>query len=860
MRTLPSSVLHPTAHNLQYGGVDAAVTRALVDLQNDMTPEQEFVAALEQSVTPIYIIMGLRGLRLDEAAAQAAVRSAQEQLDAITAEAAGLVQTELGWEEFNLLSPPQLAAALYGPREPEVCTTCGGTGRVVTQPAAVIERISEKTGKVLKPKVLKERSKACPERHTLPGCGVAPYHDDKSGNVTVQEEKLQKLIERETKQHDALKRPSVRKTRKALAIRLAELRLDAAALAKEVEFYIAPRMLNGRYGFEIKIGTDTLRTSSTSNAYGEGCLPFDAEVLTPNGWKQIGECSKVETIAQWEDGALTFLPATQYNAVTTQLVTWPSGRCVTPGHTMPWYSKRGKFKTTAAADIVERCGAMLPVSGTLVGKDTIPYPRLWVAAMADGSREGDRWRFSFKKRRKIDRFKVLCAAYGVKWWTNKAKDGYERLCIHAPTDWPPEFGSWMLHLTDACASAMLDEFGYWDGHKRGHSYLFYTNRKQRAEWVATLAHLHSYKASMREATQSASSWSNTKMYVVNISPRVVETLHAGNLCDVPPTEVFCFHTFTGYFLVRQAGSIWVSGNSNVQNWPRPAKGRPGPRGVVIADPGYKLWSYDLAGAESLVMAYLALDHDDIQAHKVYNPHCAVARAAWPEHPWSGETEHDKKLAKSIVLPHGWDLYDTAKRLRHGSQRYQSAAGAARTMRTSIATAAELLDAVLYRGLPRTAEFMRRFADGLSYWSNVHVGASDQFGDVVYAEKLPEGGGPRVTVHLGKYAFSRVFHTPPRDAGTARDAISFVLQAVVRINLWIGLMRVWRHLDHGQPATGVGPLEVLVDVHDSLLGQVRAGDEAVLRDVERLMLVDIPLNGMVCTIPVEGGMGERWSEV
>ena len=365
------------------------------------------------------------------------------------------------------------------------------------------------------------------------------------------------------------------------------------------------------------VGTESGRLSSSETIFGTGCLPPEAEVLTELGWAPITEVYSGRRIVQWDKtGTLSFVPAIPFKTFYKgKIVVGKSEQFyikLTPEHrVISKKAGRGTWRENSALEISSMAWSEIPVSGRLRWENIkFSWPRLLTATLADGSYEGNKVRISMKKNRKVERLLELFNLYEVNY-TEQAcsRKGYRRFAFYRPDDWPPKkWDIWTIMLDEHTAEEMADEIRYWDAHIRGNSSQFFTADEEQAKWVATLAHITDRSATIRAVEQSANSWSNTPMYVVNIKPRQHITIDRHHWSEqYYEGDVFCVTVPSSYFLVRYKGFISVTGNTNMQNLPIEF------RKYLMADSDCMIYNMDLSQAENRVVAFIAPEPSMIEA-------------------------------------------------------------------------------------------------------------------------------------------------------------------------------------------------------------------------------------------------------
>lgn len=242
------------------------------------------------------------------------------------------------------------------------------------------------------------------------------------------------------------------------------------------------------------------------------------------------------------------------------------------------------------------------------------------------------------------------------------------------------------------------------------------------------------------------------------------------------------------------------------------------RQIFVPDPGYVFWNFDLRQAESYCVAHLAASEWYINAHNSGNVHALVGSKIWPE-PFSGGA----KTAKKTPLPWAPDqsYYDLAKRTQHGFNYMLGAGGFSRQSKMPRAEAKELRENY-FALVPEIREWHR----------------------AVGAELRTKH---RLTTPMGR---SRLFLGRPWEDCVLREAVAFVPQSTISDINKIILWRIWRLLE----PRGV---QVLLEVHDSVLCQIPENNLDAAREAFALTRVEIPVNGRLMVIAEEAARGQNW---
>lgn len=591
--------------------------------------------------------------------------------------------------------------------------------------------------------------------------------------------------------------------------------------------------------------TETGRLSSRKfYPTGHGCVPGDAEVLTPAGWRRIDSVGESAVVMQWaSSGELTWCSSKRvdydYSGTMVRADSWFHKGLYTPDHRIPYCDKYLNFKEArTAVSVAPLHYWSLPVSGTFDGQFADnPWVRLAVMTQADGSVEGNGIRLTFQKQRKIDRFMQLCTTAGISWTENQsshgrrfhisAKDAANILPLISEGGYKT-FGPSLLWLTKAALESFIDEVGYWDGHKRGSSYMYYTVNKTNADWVATVAHLTGRSASIsvdKDNNAGYGSGNNQWLYTVNVKPRTHVRCEPKHFAlEAFTGKVYCMTTQSSFFLMRYQGQIVVTGNSNLQNIPRDGR----VRAVFVPDPGYIFGYADLKSAESLVVAHITGDREMLRLHS-------------PEY-MSGELDGHKYVASFLldkpIERITKDERYLGKRVRHAGNYGLSWAKLQSMINADAQETGVSVDAAQAKSLIHR---YRAFHPGLQTWWN------ETQAELWRTHTL-------FTLHRRK----RVFYDRP-DA-ILPEAIAYVPQGTVADTLNLGLLEIAK-----SEALRTLGFELLLQVHDAVGFQI---PEASAGQALALLpgLMDIPLTisrrgvePYQISIPVEIQVGYNWGE-
>jgi len=373
-------------------------------------------------------------------------------------------------------------------------------------------------------------------------------------------------------------------------------------------------------------GTSSGRLASSETIFGTGCLLPEAEILTRTGWVAFKDLELTEEAMQWSpDGTLEFIKPKfhrfKFSGQMKQAASHTHRNVYTPDHRVPTFGHRKDKLTIKSASDASAAQFYIPTGGQFNGSNNLQgIISIIVMIQADGTLDSSNIRLAFKKTDKIARCINLLESNNIKYTEQvDGRDGYRRFCI-AKADAQlisqllgkdKSFGEWLLDLDRATLLEFIKETQHWDSTTRGNSWVYSTISEVNAKWVATVAHLTGYIATIRcieDNNRGYGSGNNKPLWSVNIKPGAFATVEKQHWSDFAYSGfVYCIETPSTFFLTRYQGQITVTGNTNMQNLPKSFKK------FLIADPGYVIVEVDKAQAEWVATAYVAGDARMIEA-------------------------------------------------------------------------------------------------------------------------------------------------------------------------------------------------------------------------------------------------------
>lgn len=314
---------------------------------------------------------------------------------------------------------------------------------------------------------------------------------------------------------------------------------------------------------------------------GKKCLAEGTEVLTGRGWIAIEYLESFDRVAQWESGMITFVQPTEYfdyecDDILYELSANHVHQLVTPEHKILIARDNDrpgeKYQILSAEELnTNLLHYHIPTSGKIKcpGKSAIAFTpdeiRLLVAIQADGciTAHGDVV-FRFWKSRKTQQLKSILERLDLRYTEKqdyffifKANPLIKKISYFLGPD--KNFGSYLLNSSYEALSAFIEEVPLWDGFAPKKQY-FSTN-KNNAEWVQTIAHITLRRATIKEVEPRG--FGKKLLYWVGIGKATGTSLVSirKDVVDYAG-KVYCITVPSGFFMIRSAGKISVTGNSN----------------------------------------------------------------------------------------------------------------------------------------------------------------------------------------------------------------------------------------------------------------------------------------------------------
>lgn len=285
------------------------------------------------------------------------------------------------------------------------------------------------------------------------------------------------------------------------------------------------------------------------------------------------------------------------------------------------------------------------------------------------------------------------------------------------------------------------------------------------------------------------------------------------------------------------------------------------RRVFIPDDGLEMFYSDLKGAESVAVGYISEDEAYIEACNSGDIHTAVARLVWPDLGWTGDLKTDRRIAEQPYYRQH-SFRDMAKRLGHGTNYLGTPPTMAKNLKIQ-QWVAYLFQAMYLGGTVFTNDLYRWGQSKMIDRDDVTVEGKGAHQIAIFrgafpkikqwhldtAKQLQTEGFIVTPMGRRRQFFGRTW-----DDATLREAVAYVPQSLVAEILNLGMFKVWRDLDavHG------GPLDLLGQIHDAILGQSPLGMRSEIAGlVKEKMKVEVPIKGRIMCLQADIKFGPNW---
>lgn len=310
-----------------------------------------------------------------------------------------------------------------------------------------------------------------------------------------------------------------------------------------------------------------------------GCLNGYVEFLTPEGWVQLKDYTPGQKVAQWADGEISFTDDVEYiklectedmyafrNSSFEMTVSGEHRVLLDVGGEKQVLTAEEIAKLAKYASFKERASIVRHYSaGNFQTSLTEWQIRAMVMFAADGCYHSNGLcKMELRKERKIERATKILDKLGVHYSHTVNKRGNTTFRTKALTEKKPLHlcHNWFIEPSHTL-KILLDEVFLWDGSDKGDKGREFTSKyREECDVVQHAAHANGMSTKLYSRTVNGVTYYTLSVYREG-SCKNKTSLRSLKLEREPSWDgyKYCFKVPSSYFVVRQNGVVFVTGNS-----------------------------------------------------------------------------------------------------------------------------------------------------------------------------------------------------------------------------------------------------------------------------------------------------------
>ena len=310
-----------------------------------------------------------------------------------------------------------------------------------------------------------------------------------------------------------------------------------------------------------------------------GCLNGYVEFLTPEGWVQLKDYTPGQKVAQWADGEISFTDDVEYirlecredmyafrNSSFEMTVSGEHRVLLDVGGEKQVLTAEEIAKLAKYASFKERASIVRHYSaGNFQASLTEWQIRAMVMFAADGCYHSNGLcKMELRKERKIERATKILDKLGVHYSRTVNKRGNTTFRTKALTEKKPLHlcHNWFIEPSHAL-KILLEEVFLWDGSDKGDKGREFTSKyREECDVVQHAAHANGMSTKLYSRTVNGVTYYTLSVYREG-SCKNKTSLRSLKLEREASWDgyKYCFKVPSSYFVVRQNGVVFVTGNS-----------------------------------------------------------------------------------------------------------------------------------------------------------------------------------------------------------------------------------------------------------------------------------------------------------
>lgn len=309
-----------------------------------------------------------------------------------------------------------------------------------------------------------------------------------------------------------------------------------------------------------------------------GCLPGDAEFLTPLGWKRMAEFSIGDVALQWSPSGTAewVTPTAPIEAPCDEMLLFENQHfrmALSLEHRVPHWDYLGRFKVSTAEDVARSTTRktipttfMTPSGGLGLSEAEIRY-RVMMQADGHFPDVGQQANVTVRRPRKVKRVPEILAGVGITpVVAHRADDPAETIFRFYPPDRRKHFPRDWYKMSAAELEIVLDEALLWDGLANSPERRYFGTHKQDMDFLQFASHAVGRRAIMSRSVYEQDGWKNCYRIHARVPGSSKNTVQirehtSVSLIEPPNGMKYCFAVPSGFFVARYCDSVFITGNS-----------------------------------------------------------------------------------------------------------------------------------------------------------------------------------------------------------------------------------------------------------------------------------------------------------
>lgn len=322
------------------------------------------------------------------------------------------------------------------------------------------------------------------------------------------------------------------------------------------------------------------------------CVPGYTEFLTPNGWKRIDKYNNSDLICVWnQNGETKFEKPIKYinqdcNDDFINIKTNGINITVSENHKMPYLTNKGRKNSNNSVKIAKELFKLGEISiprnfSSPVQHNKIDFTidemKVLIMQSADGNvmyfKSGNTIRINLKKERKKERARLLLKNANIKYNERIIKKtGYSIFTYKFKCTLKDLSFLYLLNQEQLCS--LIYDIVFWDGSNQNKDRTNYTGATFHGNYRDVSAAQYALSAALGKyvsISKDKRKYKNEDIYSCRVSSnnksfikiRRNDGAKSAIIDYEKPIDNkhYCFETSTGFWLMRQNGNIYPTGNS-----------------------------------------------------------------------------------------------------------------------------------------------------------------------------------------------------------------------------------------------------------------------------------------------------------